>query len=107
MTKDKMDAERGGYGAARGRGDVLANFGWKNHHLEDLGTDGRTLVKYSVCLRNHLSSSNGLTLFSDIVSLAIHKAVVTVWVWMMKQTVELCKAVPQNLSQEGHWKMVG
>ena len=63
MKNIKMDAERGRYGGGR-REDVPTDFGWKNHHLEDLGTDGRTLV-YTVYLRNHLSSSIDLSLFSD------------------------------------------
>ena len=48
-----------------GGGDVPTDFGWKNHHLVNLGADGRTLVKYTVYLRNHLSSSIDLSLFSD------------------------------------------
>ena len=53
MKKNKTDAARGRY---EGEEDVPTDFGWKNHQLEDLGTDGRTLVKYTVYLRNYPSS---------------------------------------------------
>jgi len=44
---------------------VPTDFGWENHYLEDLGTDGRTVVKYTVYLRNQLYNSIYLRLFSD------------------------------------------
>jgi hypothetical protein len=65
MKKNKIDAERGSYNGGREERRSAYRLWVENHHLEDLDTDGRTLVKYNVYLRNKLFSSIDLSLFSD------------------------------------------